>query len=107
MPFAREVTSCNLALHLYNVSINSMTRETIVFLNWARINYAGLASIAASILCLAYNAWRVWQEWRGIGELCYSCSMPASYHSNGKYGPYFKCWNCGTNREEDNFCNGE
>ena len=64
------------------------------------LNYAGLASVAISLLCLTYNAWRMSQAWRGVGELCYSCGMPTSYHPNGKYGPYFKCWNCSTNRAD-------
>lgn len=61
------------------------------------LNYVGLGLIFIALSFLAYNAWRVWQAWRGVGELCYVCGMPTT-RKEGRYGPYFKCWNCDTNR---------
>ena len=91
---------CLALAFLLNSGADRFAASTMLSGIAPQLNYAGLASIVASVLCLAYNAWRVWQAQRGVGELCYSCGMPTSYHPNGRYGPYFKCWNCGTNRAD-------
>jgi membrane-bound ClpP family serine protease len=58
-----------------------------------------LFAIAAAAV-LAFNVYRVWRARTGADDdACYECAMPTT-HKNGRYGPYFKCWNCGANRPD-------
>lgn len=61
---------------------------------------AGIASAGAGVLLAGWNLWRVWRAYKGIGESCHLCGYPVSHIANGKYGPYYKCWNCGINRAD-------
>lgn len=63
------------------------------------LRYASVGLLLVAVGVLAYNGWRVWQSVNGQGEFCFSCGMPTS-HKEGRYGPYFKCWNCGKNRAD-------
>jgi hypothetical protein len=60
--------------------------------------YPGYICAAVSLLIMLTNAWKMWRAYQGKGELCDKCSYPTRYVQNGRYGPYFKCWNCGANR---------
>lgn len=64
-------------------------------------DYAGLALILFALLYIAYHCWRIWAAFNGKDdEACMTCAMPTSHVANGRYGPYYKCWSCGTNRAD-------
>jgi hypothetical protein len=44
------------------------------------------------------SVWLLMNLVRGVGESCHNCGMPVRYVSPGRYGPYYKCLACGTNR---------
>ena len=47
---------------------------------------------------VAHGAWLLVKAERGIGESCHSCGMPVRYVSPGRFGPYYHCLACGSNR---------
>jgi len=62
------------------------------------IHYACWALLLVGSCLTVYNLLRVWRAYNGNEEdQCFTCGMPTS-RKVGRYGPYFSCWNCGTNR---------
>jgi hypothetical protein len=65
------------------------------------VSLTSLVSTAAFLVAMAFFArscWRLYQAEAGIGEACHSCGSPVAYVDDGRYGPYFKCLACSTNR---------
>jgi len=64
------------------------------------VRYACGAMSVVSICTVTYNLVRVWRAYNGEDEdQCTTCGMPTT-RKVGRYGPYFSCWNCGTNRAD-------
>lgn len=64
------------------------------------LNHAGGAWVLIAIVSLLWSSWRVYRACQGSDTTaCEHCGMPTS-HKQGRYGPYFKCWNCGLNRAD-------
>jgi hypothetical protein len=62
--------------------------------------YACWLLAVAAVCSVGYNLFRVWRASIGKDDKsCLHCNMPTS-HKEGRYGPYFRCWNCGTNRAD-------
>lgn len=65
------------------------------------VRLTSLISMAAFVIAMAFFArscWCLYQAEAGIGEACHSCGSPVAYVVDGRYGPYFKCLACSTNR---------
>jgi hypothetical protein len=64
------------------------------------VRYASGVMTVISVCAATYNLVRVWRAFNGQDEdQCTTCGMPTS-RKVGRYGPYFSCWNCGTNRAD-------
>jgi hypothetical protein len=64
------------------------------------IRYVSWALMAVAAYLAGYNLFRVWRAQTGNdNDACEQCNMPTT-HKDGRYGPYFKCWSCGTNRAD-------
>lgn len=61
---------------------------------------AGAACAVVALIWAIASTWRVWRAYQGKGDLCDRCGYPTRHILNGRYGPYFKCWNCGGNRAD-------
>jgi len=62
---------------------------------------AGLILFATSMLWGFFSSFELWQWFnRKGGEICHNCGGMTEYHSNGRYGPYYKCMACGKNRAD-------
>lgn len=59
----------------------------------------GLLSI--SLVWFAYSSYRyyLWKNNRTKNN-CYNCGCITDYIPNGRYGPYYKCLGCGSNRSD-------
>lgn len=66
----------------------------------ATYGIVGIFMLAAYLL--AHGAWLLVKAERGIGESCHNCGMPVRYVSPGRYGPYYHCMACGSNRRDTN-----
>lgn len=64
------------------------------------IVFAGKVSAFISAVWVVRNLWKLWRAYQGKGDLCQKCGFPETYIPNGRYGPYYKCWKCGTNCSE-------
>lgn len=88
-----------ISLILFNASTQFEGRQFIgqfaIYLD-----YAALAAGVVAAVWLLANYGILWRAGQGKGEICYSCGHPTTYKPNGRYGPYFKCWSCGTNRAD-------
>lgn len=76
--------------------------EAIVFLAALAdyVRYACWTLMVVAACLNGYNLFRVWRAYNGQEEdQCFTCGMPTT-RKVGRYGPYFKCWNCGTNRAD-------
>jgi len=60
--------------------------------------WGSLISLGASTILFLYATFRLWQWGKGADvETCHSCGCMVS-HKNGRYGPYYKCLACGSNK---------
>lgn len=62
--------------------------------------YVGKAAALIAAVWTARNLWKLWRAFQGIGDICQRCGFPETYIPNGRYGPYYKCWKCGSNCSE-------
>ena len=62
---------------------------------------AGALPLGISALWFLVNTYKFWQWSKGnCDDTCHHCGGLTSYHSEGSYGPYFKCMACGNNRAD-------
>jgi TRAP-type C4-dicarboxylate transport system permease small subunit len=60
--------------------------------------WASMVLLASFCITFLYSSFRLWQWDKGEdAETCHVCGGMA-IDKNGKYGPYYKCLACGTNR---------
>lgn len=62
------------------------------------VAYGIVGIFMLAMYLLAHGAWLLVKAERGIGENCHNCGMPVRYVSPGRYGPYYHCIACGSNR---------
>jgi hypothetical protein len=97
--FAIPVLAMVAAVALAFVAVRFDSSPYLVGLaNYVR--YACGVLTIVSVGTATYNLVRVWRAYNGEDEdQCTTCGMPTS-RKVGRYGPYFSCWNCGTNRAD-------
>jgi hypothetical protein len=90
-----------IASALFLVPVGEQFEASTYLIGFAQyIHYISLGLFIAAAILASYNGFRVWRAYNGKDEdQCYTCGMPTS-RKVGRYGPYFSCWNCGTNRAD-------
>ena len=79
-------------------SVNVVATQP-VFAPFANLAAYGILGIFALAACMFLHAtWFLIKSELGIGESCHYCGMPVRYVSPGRYGPYYHCISCGSNR---------
>ncbi len=84
---------CSIGLQLIRVPIRPAFSSVDPFI-------VGI-SLLFLIIAIGWACRSIWvlvQAHRGIGDLCHECGMPAKLVEPGRFGPYFKCMACGSNR---------
>lgn len=95
--FYRPVVLALLGLWALNlIDAAAMQPMLVPLANVAIYGVVGIFALATYLM--AHAAWLLVKADRGIGENCHSCGMPVRYVSPGRYGPYYHCMACGSNR---------
>ncbi|MCK5121498.1 MAG: hypothetical protein KAQ91_05920 [Methylococcales bacterium] len=60
--------------------------------------WGSLLVLGVAVILFLYESLKLWHWYKGSDdEVCHVCTGMVS-HRKGKYGPYYKCLACGSNR---------
>lgn len=60
--------------------------------------YAIAAAYGGALALILWGSYKLVRAELGLGEFCYNCGAPVRHIGAGRYGPYYKCLACGSNR---------
>lgn len=86
-----------VAISIYVQSLDFQGHMLLVTLA-EPVYWLSLCALVVAALLIVSASWKMWQASRGMGDLCHQCAMPARYIGDGRYGAYFRCMACGSNR---------
>ena len=87
-----------LAALLGDHQVGTLSGQPMLATLGVLLGYAISAAYGVALALILWSGYRLVRAELGLGECCDNCGGPVRHIGTGRYGPYYKCLACGSNR---------